>query len=217
MLPQAAGRPRPSIGPMRRSTQFHRDAERQHELKLVEKPIMRWANDDDWSGDVFVWTHAGRPAVIGCILSGPSGETNRIGLPRVPPAGRQADRAGRSANPPPLAAGGGLARSAARRRSRARRARPPAGWRRCGSWPASFTAHMEADGTGSCACCRSRCFATATKQGEVRRRGAVHLGLDKGTDPEVILLLECRQTDSGLAWHFAPVRFSNARAVAEAR
>src|SRR5579863_2111606 len=40
-------------------------------LKLRKEPIMRWTNDGDWSGDVFVWTDRGRPEVIGCILSGP--------------------------------------------------------------------------------------------------------------------------------------------------
>src|SRR6185436_20530303 len=56
---------------------FHRDEERRHELTLHPQPVMRWSNDDDWSGEVFVWTDAGRPGVIGCILSGPSGEENR--------------------------------------------------------------------------------------------------------------------------------------------
>jgi hypothetical protein len=31
----------------------------------------------------------------------------------------------------------------------------------------------------------------------------------KGTDPEVILLLECRNLEDGPAWCYAPVRFSN--------
>jgi hypothetical protein len=34
----------------------------------------------------------------------------------------------------------------------------------------------------------------------------------KGTDPEVILLVECRRTDGELAWYYAPVLFTN-RAV----
>src|SRR4051794_40545295 len=54
---------------------FRSDEASEKDLKFVEKPVMRWANDDDWSGDVYVWTHEGRPEVVGCILSGPgSGE-----------------------------------------------------------------------------------------------------------------------------------------------
>src|SRR5689334_2119428 len=56
---------------------FWHDESAEKELKLVEKPMMRWDTDDDWSGDVFVWTHEGRPEVVGCILSGPGGETSR--------------------------------------------------------------------------------------------------------------------------------------------
>jgi hypothetical protein len=31
----------------------------------------------------------------------------------------------------------------------------------------------------------------------------------KGTDPEVILMLECRKTEGSLTWNYAPARFSN--------
>src|SRR5262245_10026253 len=55
---------------------FYADAQHQQALTMVQQPIMRWFNDDDWSGDVFVWTHEGRPVVIGCILSGPAGDSN---------------------------------------------------------------------------------------------------------------------------------------------
>jgi hypothetical protein len=32
---------------------------------------------------------------------------------------------------------------------------------------------------------------------------------NKGTDPELVLLVECRKTDDGTQWYYAPVRFSN--------
>src|SRR5579885_1793645 len=50
---------------------FFADTEHQHPLDFVSKPVMHWASPDDWSGDVFVWTHRGRPEFIGCMLSGP--------------------------------------------------------------------------------------------------------------------------------------------------
>src|SRR5262245_44251885 len=54
------------------------DSEHKQPLKLVEKPVMKWANDDDWSGDVFLWTRSGLPAVIGCMLSGPGDGDSRL-------------------------------------------------------------------------------------------------------------------------------------------
>src|SRR5262245_21629859 len=56
---------------------FHHGKERKESLQLAAKPIMRWSNDDDWSGDVFIWTHAGRPEVVGCLLSGPGKDDKR--------------------------------------------------------------------------------------------------------------------------------------------
>src|SRR5687767_63345 len=51
--------------------EFFLDKDRKVPLTLEPKPVFSWANDDDWSGDVFVWMARGRPQVIGCILSGP--------------------------------------------------------------------------------------------------------------------------------------------------
>src|SRR5829696_918373 len=56
---------------------FFADAEQRQPLKLAQKPVMKWANDDDWSGDVFLWTRDGLPSVIGCMLSGPA-EASRL-------------------------------------------------------------------------------------------------------------------------------------------
>src|SRR5690242_18874458 len=47
-------------------------------LELVKERIMRWSNDDDWSGDVFAWTRKSRAEVLGCILSGPFGDMRYI-------------------------------------------------------------------------------------------------------------------------------------------
>src|SRR5262245_19989008 len=52
--------------------EFFSDAAREQPLKFVEKPVMKWANDDDWSGDVFVWMRGETPEVIGCVLTGPT-------------------------------------------------------------------------------------------------------------------------------------------------
>src|SRR5689334_13744109 len=58
--------------------QFTRSELDAGKLQLSPQPIMRWATDDDWSGDVFLWTHNKRPAVVGCILSGPADNDQRI-------------------------------------------------------------------------------------------------------------------------------------------
>src|SRR5436190_10435103 len=52
--------------------EFFRDADQKQPLKRIEQPVMKWANDDDWSGDVCVWTWNDLPEVIGCVLSGPT-------------------------------------------------------------------------------------------------------------------------------------------------
>src|SRR4051794_31325828 len=52
--------------------EFFLDADHKTPLALDPKPIFHWASDNDWSGDLFVWTAKGRPQVIGCVLSSPT-------------------------------------------------------------------------------------------------------------------------------------------------
>jgi hypothetical protein len=57
---------------------FFADADHKTELTREPKPVLHWASPNDWSGDLFVWTHQGRPELIGCILSGPSSAGKRL-------------------------------------------------------------------------------------------------------------------------------------------
>lgn len=188
--------------------QFHHDAERQQALKLVEQPVMRWANDDDWSGDVFVWTHAGRPEVIGCILAGPNDGGRRLmfhefhllgprpiatidlhtkrrwqpaeGLVRSPVPG---------APEPADTASGRLTQM----RQMAR----------------DFNALMEADGSWELRLLPQPLYRYGEPEGAVRDGALFTYVWTKGTDPELVLLLESQTGEKESAWHFAPVRFSN--------
>jgi hypothetical protein len=198
--------------------EFHHDADRKHALKMLEKPIMRWANDDDWSGDVFIWTHDGLPEVVGCILSGP-GTTDRLVfhefhlLAEEPIAAvdletrrRWEPKEGLARTLVPDAPT--PATSATARLTQMR------------DLSRAFTAHMAADGDWELRLLPQPLFRYGAEKRRDRGRrddekqnvvdGALFAYVwTKGTDPEVILLLECRETGSGLAWHFAPVRFSN--------
>ena len=188
--------------------QFHHDAERQHELKLVAKPVMRWANDDDWSGDVFVWLHAGRPEVIGCILSGPGTDGRRpvyhefhllaeqpIGTIDLETKRRWQPAEGLVRTPVPDAPA--PADTAAGRLTQMRQ------------MARDFRAHMEADGSWELRLLPQPLFRYGEPEGAQLDGALFTYVWTKGTDPEVVLMLECRTGDKGPAWHFAPVRFSN--------
>jgi hypothetical protein len=48
---------------------FSLDEARQQALVLESKPVLTWTNVDRYIGSVFVWTWQGRPEIIGCIGS----------------------------------------------------------------------------------------------------------------------------------------------------
>ena len=186
---------------------FFADEGRTMRLTLVEKPVMAWSTDDDWSGDLFVWTLGSQPAVIGCILSGPAG------------ASRSVFHEFHLLSPEPIAAADlqtrrhwqpteGLTRmlvegapqpaesSAARLTQMRRLAR-------------ALTFRMEADGPWELRLLSQPLHRFGDADGPVIDGGLFAYVWPKGTDPEAILLLECRRTDAGgLAWHYAPVRFT---------
>jgi hypothetical protein len=192
---------------------FHADAERKHELKMVQQPIMRWFNDNDWHGDVFLWTgpgeSTGRPAVIGCILSGPTDNSERRNvyhefhlLAERPIAAAQLHTNRRWAPEVGLqtAAVTGGPTPAATPTSRLVQMRQIA---------REFTAHLEADGTWELRLLTQPLYRYGDAESEVIDGALFTYVWTRGTDPELVLLLECRRTDDGAAWHYAPVRLSN--------
>jgi hypothetical protein len=188
--------------------QFHHDAERQHELKLVEKPVMRWSNDDDWSGDVFVWTHAGQPEVIGCILAGPNDGGRRLMFhefhllaPRpIATIDLQTKRRWQPAE--------GLIRSPVSEAPKPAET-APGRLTQMRQMARDFSALMEADGSWELRLLPQPLYRYGQPKGEVIDGALFTYVWTKGTDPEVILLLECKTGEKGPAWRYAPVRFSN--------
>ena len=187
---------------------FFHDAERQQPLMLAEKPVMKWANDNDYSGDVFVWTRDDLPEVIGGVLSGPR-EGNRRGVgvefhllatDPIPAA----DLQGRSRWAPKS----GLERhrlddvpkpaeSAVARLTQMRQILR------------DFSAHMDANGEWELRLLPQPLTRYQPKDGPVVDGALFTFVWTRGTDPELILLFECRKTTAGTAWFYAPVRFSN--------
>ena len=188
---------------------FYADAQHKRRLEWIAKPVMRWSSLKDYSGDVFVWTADGLPMVVGCMLSGPNGQRTRgmshefhivadqpIAAIDIPSRRRwqPADGLKRSqvdgAPPPAESAAGRLTQM--RQLSRA------------------FTVHMEAvNGTWELRLLPQPLFRYGNESAGIIDGALFAHVWTTGTDPEFILLLECRRTENGLAWHFAPLRFTN--------
>jgi hypothetical protein len=188
--------------------EFYHDAARQQPLTFVEKPVMKWANDDDWSGDVFVWTRNERPEVIGCVLTGPADNKMRIAFQEfhlladepIAPADmhgafRWAPKEGLTRRK--LDAAEDPADAPALRLSQMRKLLR------------DFSAHMEANGQWELRLLPQPLLRYQPKEGPVVDGALFTFVWTKGTDPELILLLECRKTKEGPAWFYAPVRFSH--------
>jgi hypothetical protein len=176
-------------------------------LELAKEPVLRWANDDDWSGDVFVWTSDGRPELIGCILSGPFGDLRYIYhefhlLAAKPIAGATIQDGRR------WAPADGLKRErlddvpvpAATASARLVQMRKIA---------RGFTAFMEADGRWELRLLPQPLMRYGEEKDEVVDGALFSYVWTKGTDPEVILLLECVRDGNQLVWQYAPVLFTN--------
>ena len=56
---------------------FFLDDQKRQALELRREPAMRWTSDGDYNGEVYVWTHQGAAAVVGCIYSAPQGKNAR--------------------------------------------------------------------------------------------------------------------------------------------
>lgn len=187
---------------------FYRDAEHRQPLEFVEQPIMRWNNEGTWSGEVYVWTSAGRPDVIGCMLSGPAGQGRRnvfdefhlLADAPIAPADLQTHRRWapkEGLKLEPLADAPQPAASAAARLVQMRKI------------SREFTAHMQVSAPWELRLLPQPLFRYGDEQGQVRDGALFAYVWNLGTDPELILLVECRRDAGGFAWHYAPIRFSN--------
>lgn len=188
------------------------DEGRQTKAKLVEKPIYVWTNptrSDGQHGAVFVWTHRGRPVVIGSIFSHP--ETGRrmvcnefhslasdgLWPERGPDEQRWDPKGGVTFQPLP-----GDSRpdaSPARRLIQMR------------SLARDFTAHSidYQDERWELRLLGQPLYRYEKPEGSVIDGALFAFVTSAGTDPEVVVALECRQSGDALAWHYRAIRFSD--------
>jgi hypothetical protein len=180
------------------------DAEKK--LALVRKPVMAWSGGDSWFGDVFVWTHEGRPELIGCIGSwrvddeqrGMFHEFHSLATEPLSKVGIGTRYTWESAKPGvALQEIEGAAPPARTRRLRLIQMRGLA---------RDFSASLKSR-TGMHVL---RMQTPLFRYGEdCQQDGAIFPFIwTIGTDPEVLLVLESRETGNGDRWFFGAARFT---------
>ncbi len=188
--------------------EFFQDKDRKVPLTFEPKSVLSWSQDDDWSGDVFVWMVKGRPLVLGCILSGP-GKTERqmfhefhsLSAEPFAPAEMTAKyRWAPKAGPEFYKFDGAPAATAAGRLPQMR------------AISRDLHASMEADGKWELRLLPQPLFRYQPTEGDVVDGALFAWVWTKGTDPEVIVAVECHRTKQGLEWRCAPLRFTNREA-----
>jgi hypothetical protein len=185
--------------------EFFLDKDRKVPLTLDTKSILYWTTDNDWSGDVFVWMARGRPQVVGCILSGP-GKPDRmsshefhtfarepIGTAEMSAKYRWAPESGiefrKLDGTPAATAAGRLPQMRAISRD--------------------LHAFMQVDGKWELRLLTQPLLRYQPTEGNVIDGALFTWVWTRGTDPEVMVAIECHRTDKGLEWRYAPARFSN--------
>ena len=181
-------------------------------FRMEPKPVVTWTSTGDalWSGDVFVWTHDGRPQVIGCVGSWPIDESTRgifeelHSLSSQPLAETDLDASlkWRSETPgvemkdlpdAPLPAD-----DVRRRLSQMRRLTD------------RFIASMAInDGTEVLRLLTQPIYRYSGESKTVIDGAIFAYVTTTGTDPEVLLLMECHKDGDKLKWVYAPVRFTH--------
>ena len=193
---------------------FFLDEPRRQKLELRREPVMRWTSSGDYNGEVYVWTHRGSAAVVGCIFSGPRGKTARSVMHEfhsVAPVPLHSDKKGGSrwsAEEPgitlePILGAPEPAKTQARRLTQMR------------DLARRFTAQVDREGARS----EMRLLPQPIYRYEIADEDAAVIDgaiftfvWTAGTDPEVLLVIEARRTDRGVRWEYAPARFTNREA-----
>ena len=184
---------------------FSLDKDQKVPLTFEPEPVLSWAQDDDWTGDVFVWTARGRPQVIGCVLAGP-GKAERLSFHEfhslAPGPFGPIEMNGKYKWAPKTGVefqklDGAPAATAAGRLPQMR-----AIGRELHAW-------MEADGKWELRLLPQPLLRYQPAEGAVIDGALFAWVWTKGTDPELIVAVECHRTDKGLEWRYAPARFTN--------
>lgn len=193
--------------------EFSLDTDRREKLELRREPVMRWTSQSDYHGEVYVWTDRGVASVVGCIFSGPQGDSARQimhefhSLASVPIAlganrgsGWHAQEPGITLQPIPDASAPAKTRvlRLAQMRELAKR----------------FTSQVDRQGGMS----EMRLLPQPIYRYEVSGAGPVVDGAvfaflwTTGTDPEVLLVIEARRSGAAVQWQYAAARFTNQEA-----
>ena len=167
-----------------------------------------WASISDFNGAVFAWTENGRPALVATIFS----------MPRANSQARQAvhEFASFTETDVEIAGPDGVQWKPPQNSNLQRvpgAPPPPASENRlkleCRRLAKDFAAHMNRRGE------RWDLRLLPTPLVEYRKTSDDVLGgglfafVAFSTDPDILLLIEARQTRDGPAWHYLPVRFSD--------
>jgi len=195
------------------SYSIYRDVKRTQKLDLRREPVYRWTNPTRVGGqvgEVFVWTYRGRPEVVGSIFSHPSGDGRRVMCHELHSLSLAVLVVDREASEQwvPQAAGVDLkplegapppARTAAQRLAQMR------------SVAREFTGRSLSDQgqTWELRLLPQPLYRYESTDPDVLDGALFTLVSSAGTDPEIILLLEARKSQSGHQWVFGSARFSD--------
>jgi hypothetical protein len=194
--------------------QYFLDPEKRQPLVLRREPVMRWTSSGDYNGEVYVWTHQGTAAIVGCIFSGPGGNGRRRVMHEfhslAPGALYSGARGGsgwlpaqRGISLEPIADAPEPAQTPARRLTQMR------------DLARRFTAQVQRENSKW----EMRLLSQPIYRYEISDEtgsivdGAVFAFVwTAGTDPEVLIVIEAKRTEQGIRWYYAPARFTNCEA-----
>jgi hypothetical protein len=195
------------------SYSIYRDVRRTQKLELRREPVYRWTNPTRVGGqvgEVFVWTYRGRPEVVGSMFSHPSGDGRRVichELHSLSPAVLVVDREAPEQWVPqaagvdlkPLEGAPPPATTAAQRLVQMR------------GLAREFTGRSLSDQghTWELRLLPQPLYRYESTDPDILDGALFTLVSSAGTDPEIILLLEARKSQSAHQWVFGAARFSD--------
>jgi len=189
--------------------EIFRDEDRKQQLEVRKQPVLTWTNAENYMGAVFIWEFGGRPEMIGCIGShqnkpGRSNvfhELHSLSLRPLQPVtfggGGQVWKVTKPGVQLSAVEGAPAPGDSERQRLTQMRniAREFRGWMKDG-----------ADVTELRLLPQPIFRYSVPDQGVTD--GAIFAMVWKGTDPEVLLVLEDRKVDGVSSWQFGLVRFN---------